>query len=84
MTGHDQELRRITIPFPTVSAEMLSKVTEYWKKHPENREFDPNFVKEDTPTLLDLTLAAHYFKPKDLFDFLTCTLSNRIMTMSNN
>ncbi|KAJ6684717.1 hypothetical protein OIU79_014934 [Salix purpurea] len=73
------------IPLPNVTSKILSKVTEYCKKHVESpksddrpssadddlKSWDAEFVKVDQATLYDPILAANYLNIKNLLD-LTC------------
>ncbi|KAL5561075.1 hypothetical protein UlMin_030822 [Ulmus minor] len=80
------------IPLPNVTSKILSKVTEYYKKHVETpkldehattvndelKAWDADFVKVDQATLFDLILAANYLNIKSLLDLTCQTMANMI------
>uniref|UniRef100_A0ACD5XIS8 Uncharacterized protein n=1 Tax=Avena sativa TaxID=4498 RepID=A0ACD5XIS8_AVESA len=67
----------------SVQGRTLSKVLEYWKKHPcggtdDDAGWDAEFIDVDHETLFDLVWASDYLQIQGLLDLACQTLANKI------
>ncbi|KAJ4705783.1 SKP1 [Melia azedarach] len=81
------------VPLPNVSAEPLSHIIEFCKAQVEFRKkraskdevktFNNDFIKEKTnDQIKEMILVANYLNIKEMLDFLTETVANRIKNKS--
>ncbi|KAJ0043930.1 hypothetical protein Pint_18110 [Pistacia integerrima] len=82
------------VPLPNVSAEPLAGIIEFCKAHVEFRangaagkdevkKFNAEYIKEKSnEQLKELILAANYLNIKEMLDFLTETIANRLKNKS--